>query len=69
MRVRLPQWAPTMLSASVARSRISRGGATVTATAHMLMFAISRDRLNQVMQSNQAARDRMKKVLAPRYGS
>jgi hypothetical protein len=42
--------------------------ATVTATAHMLTFAISRDRLHQIMESNRAAAEHMKKVLAARYG-
>jgi hypothetical protein len=42
--------------------------ATVTATTHMITFAISRDRLHQVMESNQAAADEMKKVLEARYG-
>jgi cytochrome P450 len=42
--------------------------ATVTATTHMLTFSISRDRLHQVMHSNQAAADHMKNVLAARYG-
>lgn len=42
--------------------------ATVTAQSHMLTFAISRDRLRQVMQSNQAAADQMRKVLTSRYG-
>jgi cytochrome P450 len=42
--------------------------ATVIATTHMITFAISRDRLHQVMESNQSAADQMRKVLAARYG-
>jgi cytochrome P450 len=42
--------------------------ATVTATTHMITFAISRHRLHQIMESNQAAADQMKRVLAARYG-
>jgi CRP-like cAMP-binding protein len=42
--------------------------ATVTATTHMITFAISRDRLHQVMESNEVAAKQMNKVLAARYG-
>jgi cytochrome P450 len=43
--------------------------ATVTAQTQMITFAISRDRLHQVMKSNPTAADHMKEVLATRYGS
>lgn len=43
--------------------------ATVTATTHMITFAISRDRLHQVMNTNETAANQMRKVLATRYGS
>jgi hypothetical protein len=43
--------------------------ATVTATTHMITFAMSRERLRQVMASNPAAADQMKQVLAARYGN
>ncbi len=42
--------------------------ATVTATTHMITFAISRERLHQIMESNHTAADQMKMVLAARYG-
>lgn len=42
--------------------------ATVTAATHMLTFAISRERLHQIMASNEAAAEQMSKVLASRYG-
>lgn len=41
--------------------------ATVTAATNMITFAISRDRLRHVMESNAAAAARMKEVLAARY--
>jgi signal-transduction protein with cAMP-binding, CBS, and nucleotidyltransferase domain len=41
--------------------------ATVTARTHMITFAISRNRLHHVMQSNPDAAGEMKKVLAARY--
>lgn len=42
--------------------------ATVTATTHMLTFAISRARLHQVMDSSPTVGDGIRKVLADRYG-
>lgn len=42
--------------------------ATVTATTHMITFAISRNRLHNVMESNPAAAGEMRKVLAAKYG-
>jgi cytochrome P450 len=42
--------------------------ATVTATTHMITYAISRERLHQVMESNPAAAAAMKALVAERYG-
>ena len=41
--------------------------ATVRAATNMITFAIARERLRQVMESNEAAATRMRKVLAVRY--
>jgi hypothetical protein len=41
--------------------------ATVTATSHVITFAISRDRLHEVMASNPDAAREMTKILAARY--
>ncbi|MGH7898612.1 MAG: cytochrome P450 [Candidatus Binatia bacterium] len=43
--------------------------ATVTAATQMITFAISRDRLQQVMESNPAAAQQMRAALIKRYGN
>jgi cytochrome P450 len=43
--------------------------ATVTATTHMITYAISRERLQELLRTNPTAAEHMRRSLAARYGS